>query len=527
MEQADANTPTVQVEEYDPVNQLLSSTVHSGTIAGSIVKQFIYQYDVAGNRTSEQIQSGAGASPAVGSASYNNLNQLTSRTGSGGQIRFRGSLNETGTVTVAGSPATMKAHTNFTGYASVSQGTNSISVVASDYSGHSRTNNFQVVVTNNGVAKTISYDLNGNETSVVTATSTNTYQWDAANRMVSATGPTNQSLFTYDGVGRRVQIIEKTNGVAISTNKFVWDGVELCEQRNNTGGTVTKRFFGQGEQISGTNYFFTFDHLGSIREMTDNSGTIQARYDYDPYGKRTKVLGSLDADFGFSGYFYHSVSGLCLTLFRAYDSDLGRWLNRDPIGEEGGLNLYGYVGNDPLNWIDPLGLDWLDAAANFSAGFGDSLTFGLTDYIRDQWGISDAVDHCSGFYKGGKYAEIGAELALTGGSAAMKQAAKQASRQVVRAEARAATRNIARAGNQLHHNNPLFGHPGGGSTLFPTGGLPASIHSGSANLQLLDRASHLEAHRSLQRLEMGAAALVNPATTAGRAARNSNNFGCK
>ena len=121
-EQADNNTPTVQMEEYDPANQLISSTVHSGSIAGSIVKQFIYQYDAAGNRTSEQIQSGAGVSPAISSSSYNNLNQLTSRTGNNGTIRFRGSLNETGTVTVAGSPAMVTAYTNFTGYANVSSG---------------------------------------------------------------------------------------------------------------------------------------------------------------------------------------------------------------------------------------------------------------------------------------------------------------------------------------------------------------------------------------------------------------------
>jgi RHS repeat-associated protein len=378
-EQADANTPTVQVEEYDPVNQLLSSTVHSGTIAGSIIKQFIYQYDAAGNRTSEQIQSGAGVAPAVSSASYNNLNQLTSRTGSTGTTRFRGSLNETGTVTVAGSPATMTAHTNFTGYASVSQGTNSISVVASDYNGHSRTNSFQVVVTNNGVAKTLTYDLNGNLALAVTATSTNTYLWDAANRLVQITqlstiNPQLVSEFTYDGAGRRVQIIEKTNGVAISTNKYVWDGLELCEQRNNTGGTVTKRFFVQGEQISGTNYFFTRDHLGSVREMVDSNGTIQARYDYDPYGRRTKVSGSLDADFAYAGYYCHSVSGLYLTLFRAYDSDLGRWLSRDPIAEYGGINLYSYVLGNPLNWLDPLGLfSW--------SCFGKGLLAGATSTL--------------------------------------------------------------------------------------------------------------------------------------------------
>src|SRR5207245_2017074 len=98
-------------------------------------------------------------------------------------------------------------------------------------------------------------------------------------------------------------------------------GTELCEERDSTGGTVTKRFFGHGEQISGANYFFTWDHLGSVREMTDSSGTLQARYDYDPYGRRTKVSGSLDADFAFTGHYYHSVSGLYLTLYRAYDSD--------------------------------------------------------------------------------------------------------------------------------------------------------------------------------------------------------------
>ena len=210
--------------------------------------------------------------------------------------RFKGSLNETGTVLVAGSPATMKAYTNFAGFANVSLGTNLIQVIASDYSGHSSTNKYQVVVTNNGLAETISFDLNGNETSAVTATSTNTYQWDAANRLVSITGQTNQSLFTYDGLGHRVQIVELTNGVAYATNKFVWCGTELCEQRDLTGATVTKRFFGEGEQISGVNYFFTRDHLGSVREMTDASGTIQARYDYDPYGRRTKISGSLDAD---------------------------------------------------------------------------------------------------------------------------------------------------------------------------------------------------------------------------------------
>jgi RHS repeat-associated protein len=405
-QQADAAIPNVELMQYDPVNELLSATVHSNTVAGAILKQFAYNYDLGGNRTGEQIGTTTNAPVALSRSFYNNVNQVTNRSTSGGPLQFAGSLDKQGTVAINGTAATMNhLTTNFSGYASVTTGTSTNTVIATDYGNHSRTNKYQLVVTNNGVAETISYDFNGNETNVVAATFTNSYQFDAANRLVSITGPTNQSLFAYDGLGRRVQIIEKTNGVAYVTNKFVWCGQELCEQRDVTGGTVTKRFFGEGEQISGTNYYFTRDHLGSIREMVDATGTIQARYDYDPYGRRTKISGSLDADFAFTGDYCHTASGLYLTLFRAYDSDLGRWPNRDPLGEPGFetlhqvsqplfraqnpkniispfaffvalrggrdanardwfwklqeyQNLYEYVGNNPISRTDPLGLWW-------------------------------------------------------------------------------------------------------------------------------------------------------------------------
>jgi RHS repeat-associated protein len=268
-----------------------------------------------------------------------------------------GSLDKQGTVVVNNNVAAVNHQTtNFTGYATVIMGTNVVPVVATDYNGNSRTNKYQLVVTNNGVAKTITYDLNGNETLVVTSTTTNSYQWDAVNRLVAITGPTNQSVFAYDGLGRRVQSIESQNGVAISTNTFLWVGQTLAEQRDATGVNVVKRFFGQGEQISGTNYYFTRDHLGSVREMTDSSGTIHYRGDYDPYGRQTKLQGDLNPDVGYAGMYYHAASGLNLTLFRAYDSDLGRWLSRDPLAENAGLNLYAYVFNDPIKLIDSLGL---------------------------------------------------------------------------------------------------------------------------------------------------------------------------
>ena len=83
---------------------------------------------------------------------------------------------------------------------------------------------------------------------------------------------------------------------------------------------------------------------------------MQARYDYDPYGRRTKITGTLDASFGFTGHYVHAPSNLHLALYRAYDPALGRWLNRDPVGEHEMPNLYQYAENDSVNAMDPDGL---------------------------------------------------------------------------------------------------------------------------------------------------------------------------
>jgi RHS repeat-associated protein len=96
------------------------------------------------------------------------------------------------------------------------------------------------------------------------------------------------------------------------------------------------------------------------------SGTVAVQYDYDPYGNSTTVSGSAVSDIGYAGYFYHPASGLEFSLFRAYDPAHARWLNRDPIGEAGGINLYAYVAGDPLATIDPLGYcGFVDEVLNF------------------------------------------------------------------------------------------------------------------------------------------------------------------
>jgi RHS repeat-associated protein len=123
------------------------------------------------------------------------------------------------------------------------------------------------------------------------------------------------------------------------------------------GGTVLRQFYSQGfVDTDGTVLYYTKDHLGSIRELTDITQAVRARYDYDPYGRMTKVQGDRDSFYGFTGHPWHSQSGLNLAMFREYDPITGRWISRDPIGERGGVNLYCYDLNEPINSIDVSGL---------------------------------------------------------------------------------------------------------------------------------------------------------------------------
>jgi RHS repeat-associated protein len=180
-----------------------------------------------------------------------------------------------------------------------------------------------------GVNRTLTYDLNG---SITSDGGTRTFEWDGANRLVAInyTGFTTRSEFTYDGLSRVAKIVEKTEATINSTRKFVWYGQEKLEFRDATD-AVTQRNYGQGQYVGTTAYLYTRDHLGSVREMFTGGGTVVARYDYDPNGRSTTILGTIPTDFNFTGLYRHSKSNLDLAVYRAYDPDLGRWLSRDPI----------------------------------------------------------------------------------------------------------------------------------------------------------------------------------------------------
>ncbi len=205
--------------------------------------------------------------------------------------------------------------------------------------------------------KSFTYDANGN----VTDDGERTYQWDAEDRLVGIkykAMPTKETVFRYDGFGRRTAIVEKNGTFSLET-RYQWCGADLCQARS-AADVVIRRYFAEGEfrPVGGEKLYYAVDHLGSVRDvLLAASGARVAVYDYDPYGSPTVASGRVNADFRYAGMFRHNDSGLYLTLNRVYDSRTGRWLSRDPIGEEGGLNMYLYADADPVNKSDPLGLD--------------------------------------------------------------------------------------------------------------------------------------------------------------------------
>jgi RHS repeat-associated protein len=151
-------------------------------------------------------------------------------------------------------------------------------------------------------------------------------------------------------------MVEKENAVVQIDTHLLWCEMAICEERGADGTTVTRRLSTRGEQFGGASQFFGADHLGSVTEVTNSSATLLARYEFDPWGRRTLAAGTDATTIGYTGHRTHDASALALTMFRGYDPALARWLSEDPASHIGGLNLYGYVVNNPIRRIDRYGL---------------------------------------------------------------------------------------------------------------------------------------------------------------------------
>jgi RHS repeat-associated protein len=195
---------------------------------------------------------------------------------------------------------------------------------------------------------TMTYDADGNTLN----DGTNTYTWDARNHLISANN--NGATFLYDSLGRR---FGKTM-LGANTN-FLYDGLNPVQELNGTTPTANLLTGRLDERFTRTDATGTFsyltDALGSTVALTDTTGNSDVQYSYDPYGSMS-ITGDGTNSYAYTG---REFDGLGIDYYRAryYNPAIDRFISEDPIGLAAGTNEYAYVGDNSLNFTDPLGLD--------------------------------------------------------------------------------------------------------------------------------------------------------------------------
>ena len=383
--------------DYNDRNEVVSgkrSWVDFTPVSG---QQFEYRYDTIGNRSTAASGGDVGG-VNLRSKSYtvNALNQYTQVLTPGYQDVL-GVAVATNAVTVNGGATDRKTeyfHRELpvNNNAVVWQG---VSVVSAG-----TTSNANCVFPPYSAAP--AYDLNGN----LTNDGVWTYAWDGENRLKSAQ-LTSANIpvaarwrieLAYDYLGRRVQkVVKDGNGAVVSARKFIYGGWNLVAELDGSNNLIRSYLWGLdlSRTLSDSDTgaggvgglllvstaspasagFPAYDGNGNVMALVDadNGGTL-AQYEYGPFGEVIRMTGQMAKvnPFRWSTRYTDEESSLVYYGYRYYSPALGRWTNRDPIGEDGGNNLYAFAGNSPVNSLDPLGqFTFGEILVDLAAQYGD------------------------------------------------------------------------------------------------------------------------------------------------------------
>ncbi len=236
-------------------------------------------------------------------------------------------------------------------------------------------------------SQSLTYDTDGN----MLSDGNWTYTWDGENRLTRmvSTNLTKTLSFEYDWQGRRIakKVWNNTTGTGTPATylKYIYDGWNLIAELNAKNSNVVVRTYNWGPEAQGAPgtlrmiadnngvYFPAYDPNGNVMGLVKASdGTVCAQYEYLPYGELAMATGTMASSnpIRFSTKYRDNETGLYYYGYRYYSPDMGRWISRDPIEEQGGLNLYGFVNNDPVNKWDLWGmtnytLGWEDPEYNY------------------------------------------------------------------------------------------------------------------------------------------------------------------
>ena len=208
---------------------------------------------------------------------------------------------------------------------------------------------------------TYTHDDDGN---AETRSDGGTFTYDRTNRLRNFTKGGTTAKYHYDGFGRRIR--KEVNG---AWTFYLWDGDRLLAEYDGGGARQARYAYAGGlapaqyatpdgvgdEDV----YDVHSDHLGTPRLLTDGSGNPVWRAVHEAFGStHLDPANSVTFNVRFPGQYFDTETGLHYNRFRYYEPSIGRYISADPIGQAGGLSLYAYAGNSPVNWSDPLGLRW-------------------------------------------------------------------------------------------------------------------------------------------------------------------------